>query len=205
MKSESQAGQDLFVWEMTEHKTDGYYLDLGCNDAVFHSNTYALEQLGWTGLLVDVVGGCESRKGTFVRCDATQPSERLLFLYSQMPVVVDYLSLDVDQATIPALKTLPFATHTFRIITVEHDAYTGDNSRRSEIRSFLSGLGYNLVCADVCVEWPPGTKPVPFEDWWCFPDLISPALVSTFQCENQFWKDILGRAQPRISEVEWYP
>ncbi len=193
MKSYSQAGQDLFAFSMLEGKTDGYYLDIGCNDAQLHSNTYGLEQEGWTGLMVDIVGGCETRKGTFVKCDASKPDERLMFQYSQMPHVVDYLSLDVDDALIPVLKQVPFSDHTFRVITLEHDAYVRGPDPRTLSRLRLLNLGYKLVCADVKVIPPGMTTPESFEDWYVWPDLVNPELMNRFKCSGEMWNNILLR------------
>lgn len=193
MTSHSQAGQDRFVFSMLEGKTNGFYLDIGCNDAKFHSNTYELEEIGWDGLLVDIVGGCESRKGTFVKCDATRPDERLIFQYSQMPDVVDYLSLDVDEALLPVLSMIPFWDHAFRVITLEHDVYVRGNEPRTYSRMHLIRMGYKLVCADVKVVPPGMTTQEPFEDWWIWPDLVSPELMARYKSSGELWSNILLR------------
>lgn len=188
MNSHSQAGQDLFVFLMTEEKTDGYYVDLGCNDASFNSNTFALEQIGWDGLLVDVVSGCENRKGRFVKSDAANPSDSLRIAYCQLPCVVDYLSLDVDDNLMPTFNSLPWDRVTFRIITLEHDAYRKGPGDRDQTRTMLQAMGYHLVCADVMVEYP---ELFPFEDWWVYPHLINPGLIKRFQCERELWRNIV--------------
>jgi hypothetical protein len=191
MKSYSQAGQDSFVWEMTEQKENGFFLDIGCSDAKHHSNTYALEQKGWTGLLVDILGGCEHRKGIFVQCDAAHPNERLIFNYDHLPPVVDYLSLDVDDALMPVFTALPWGV-TFRVMTIEHDGYRKGPADRDKTRTMLKAMGYHLVCADVKVEWPnPGDRSE-YEDWWVSPEHVNPDLVKKYQCQGRYWKNILG-------------
>jgi hypothetical protein len=191
MISYSQSGQDLFVHAMTEGKTNGFYLDIGCNHPTFHSNTYALEQLGWTGLLVDIVDGCESRKGTFVKCDAANPDERLLFQYDQMPPVIDFLSLDVDEALERVLVKIPFAKHTFRVICLEHDVYCRGFHAWQFSRRWLKSLNYELVCGDVKVI-PPGLNSwQPFEDWWCSPDVVNPELIKQYRCDGKPWNEII--------------
>lgn len=47
----SQAGQDEWVHSIVGDS--GYFVDVGAHDGVVHSNTYALEQLGWTGLCIE--------------------------------------------------------------------------------------------------------------------------------------------------------
>lgn len=51
----SQAGQDKWVVEnVFDHKTGGYFLDIGAYDGVRYSNTFWLEKnLGWSGLCVE--------------------------------------------------------------------------------------------------------------------------------------------------------
>lgn len=193
MTSSSQAGQDLFVWVMTQHKNDGFFLDIGCNDPMVHSNSYGLEQSGWSGLLVDVVGGCETRRSPFIKCDAAHPNERLLFHYSQMPDVVDFISVDVDENLPPVLQAVPFSKHVFRVVVVETDYYLRGEHPRWASRALLSALGYTLVCGDVKIVPPGMDSPQPFEDWWIWPELINPALVKKYKCEGQLWSDILKR------------
>ena len=191
-QSHSQAGQDQWVWEMTEHKADGFYVDLGCSDAQKHSNSYALEQLGWKGLLVDIVDGCELRKGTFIKSDAATPNDRLKLYYSHLPAVVDYLSLDTDEALMGSFAALPWDKVTFRVATIETDVYRKGPHDRDNIRTMMKALGYYLVCADVCVEWPVGHAPVPYEDWFAMPELVNPDLIKRFKCDGKFWKHILA-------------
>ena len=50
----SQIGQDLWVAEKVfPGVTNGYFLDVGSADGFVNSNTWALEQRGWTGICVD--------------------------------------------------------------------------------------------------------------------------------------------------------
>jgi hypothetical protein len=191
-QSQSQAGQDLWVWQMTEHKTDGIYLDVGCHHPVYHSNTYALEQMGWTGLMVDVVGGCESRKGTFINCDAGNPSERLKFHYGLLPEVVDFLSLDAEDNTVPAFLALPWDKVAFRTACIETDVYRKGPEDRDRMRTLLKAMGYKIVCGDVQVGWPHPEDRSAFEDWVVKPELVNPDLVKRYyQEEARYWKDIL--------------
>lgn len=185
-KSYSQAGQDLFAFTMTEGKTNGFYLDIGCNHESFHSNTYGLEQIGWTGLLVDIVGGCENRKGRFVKCDILHPTEHLLWAYATMPEVVDYFSLDVDDALLNSMGTIPLGRHTYRVITLEHDLYRVGERPQRMVREFLSKYGYQLVCGNVSVE---GYGQ--FEDWLVHPDLVNPDLIKKYQCDGKDWREIM--------------
>lgn len=50
----SQIGQDKWlIGRVFPGVTDGYFVDIGCADGVLHSNTKALEDLGWQGIGID--------------------------------------------------------------------------------------------------------------------------------------------------------
>jgi hypothetical protein len=54
MHSRSYQGQDLFVIEVLQGKTGGWFLDSGASNGVRGSNTWLLEKaFGWTGLCVE--------------------------------------------------------------------------------------------------------------------------------------------------------
>jgi hypothetical protein len=192
MTSQSQAGQDRWVWEMLERKTDGYYLDLGSNHASAINNTYALEQLGWNGILVDILPGCETRKGKFFQCDAAHPTPELLAAYQAMPPIVDFLSLDCDDATFAVFRTLPWETKRFRVACIEHDAYRIGPETRNAMRDILWTMGYMIVCADVGIRFPDDSCPVgAFEDWIADPCLVNPDMMAKFCCSGKEWRDIV--------------
>jgi FkbM family methyltransferase len=47
----SQFGADH--WVLSQCKTPGYYVDVGCHDGIDISNTYLLDKNGWKGLCID--------------------------------------------------------------------------------------------------------------------------------------------------------
>lgn len=50
----SQLGQDLWILESTNFKHNGYFIDIGAYDGIYHSNTYLLEKdYGWDGVCVE--------------------------------------------------------------------------------------------------------------------------------------------------------
>ena len=54
MEFKSQVGQDEWVCKMLNNKRNGYFLDIGACEGVYHSNTWYLEkELGWTGVCVE--------------------------------------------------------------------------------------------------------------------------------------------------------
>jgi len=52
-ESYSQFGEDLIVWQFFARCSNGFFVEVGANDPVKFSQTWLLEQNGWTGLLVE--------------------------------------------------------------------------------------------------------------------------------------------------------
>lgn len=188
--SQSQAGQDRFVWEVTGHKSGGTFLDIGAWPFVVNSNTFALEKMGWRGLLVDLQAqNGKQRVSPLLQCDATKINWLESWNKFRLPKRIDYLSLDVDEFTTETLIGLPLNKLRFRVLTVEHDSYWLGPGPRDKQREILKSLGYDLVCEDVMVEYPtPG-------DWVCFEDFyVSPELsraADRFRCVGKKWTEIV--------------
>lgn len=162
MTSTSQAWQDIFAYEMCGHKTDGTFLDVGSYNVVCCNNSYGLERIGWRGLMVDVFRHTEAlprRTSPFLQADATKIDWLAEIGKAGLPRTIDYLSLDVDEATLATLMSMPLSVLKFNVITVEHDAYKLGNGPRDMMRGILAG--YDLVCSDVLID---GFGP--FEDWY---------------------------------------
>jgi len=54
-RSDSPNDLDLKVFEFFKSKgiDKGYYIECGANNGIFQSNTFLLEQIGWTGMLIE--------------------------------------------------------------------------------------------------------------------------------------------------------
>lgn len=181
----SQAGQD--EWVIEQHGDQpGYFVDVGAYDGIEHSNTYALEQLGWTGLCIEpaespfadlsryrvchcVFGaisdhaghvpfnGVAIGTGSDVIC-ATLRS--VLDLY-EAPDVIDYLSIDVEGHELEVLAGMDFDCWHVRLITIEHNLYSDGTARKDAIHVCLTGHGFERVVEDVIA---PGYGR--YEDWY---------------------------------------
>jgi FkbM family methyltransferase len=51
----SQFGEDAMIWELFEGKLDGFFIEVGAFDGYNYAVTYALECLGWKGLLIEAI------------------------------------------------------------------------------------------------------------------------------------------------------
>lgn len=175
----SQAGQDRFVHALLIDGLgikQGTFLDIGCAGLEW-SNSRMLEELGWTGWLIDCQQQAE-RRNPFICGDATRID------YSFLPQEADYLSLDVDDCSLKALEQVLKSGTKFKVITIEHDAWRFGDTQRMPMREILRKAGYDLVCADVSCE-----DGFPFEDWHVSPELSK--LAERFRAEGKHWKNII--------------
>ena len=168
MNSFSQAGQDLWAFKTCGEKTNGTFLDIGCNDPIVHNNTYALEAVGWKGVCVDIVPfNYSKRRALHVVADARQLIPAVERFAKANNGKIDYLSMDADEASFDCLDRLvPFFK--FRAITIEHDVYRLGPSIKGKIFDFLTAFDYKRVREDVRAPETPGMpwSNQPFEDWY---------------------------------------
>lgn len=197
MNTYSQAGQDRFVHAITKGLTTGSFIDIGCGDPEDLSNTYALEQLGWRGLLIDIspdVGPRvqAKRASPFVCANAmTIDWHEVLTKHPlpRLPATVDYLSFDLDEMGARAFERMPWTTHRFRVLTVEHDAYRFGDGPRQAMRATLRRLGYDLLCPNVSNL----RADLEFEDWWVDPGSVDMAVANRFRrTRSALWTEILA-------------
>jgi hypothetical protein len=191
MNSKSQAGQDMFVATVLNGQRNGTFLEIGTNNPVEINNTYMLEtEYGWRGLLVDnsfeSMLACEKeRKSAFQLTDASQHQNWIAALQQaeeinhgaslHPPRYCDYLSLDIDGATLECLRNLPLDRLQFRVVTVEHDAYRNGPIYRQAILDIMYENGYDVLCCDVA------DAGLSFEAWAVMPELVDMTLANKFR------------------------
>lgn len=173
----SKEHQDLFAKKMIgEH---GFFLDIGCRTPVEENNTQLLEQSGWYGMLFDIdkrfVDQCNKQRSNSSFCVDVTSDEFIKTLKDNgCPKVVDYISMDVDGASIQCLKNFLEAGFSFKCMTFEH---TWDLKKPEtencveESRELLHSFGYDILFKDVVLAHSEhiGKK---FEDWWIHPELL---------------------------------
>lgn len=184
----SQAGQDVFALSLVGR--EGYFIEIGSGNGINvpnGSNTKLLEEKGWKGLLIDsnpyYIQCIEYlRESAGVLADAGELDYKELFERFNTPKVIDYISLDVDEANIKVLKVFPFDDYEFKVMTYEHDMYAGRDEckeRKSLAKEVLLNKGYVILCEDVCCK---DSKNEPFEDWYVNPKYIN---VDDYENLNQ--------------------
>lgn len=145
--SYSQSRQDDFALLVTPWQ--GFYLDIGCSVPQWQNNSRALLEKGWTGVNVDRQDHAADWKdypgAHFISADATTIDWRKLRNEGRIGNLVDYLSLDVDDLSLEALKNLLGSEIRFRCATIEHDAYRFGPMMRDSQKQLLLQHGYVLA------------------------------------------------------------
>lgn len=197
----SDAFQDQFVHKILNGKHNGYFVDIGSCGAVNSNNTYFFESLGWKGICIEIEKGYadsyHSRSCTFVNQNALTINYQDLFEQNSSPKWIDYLSVDIDELSIDALRLLPHDKYQFGVITIEHDGYIYGDTYRNQQREFLNGLGYHLLASNVRVP-DRHFKSLStlnhldnngFEDWWVNPSLN----LNNQYFDKMFPEDVIAR------------
>jgi FkbM family methyltransferase len=58
LESYAQNQEDVLAWDYFDHKTDGFFVEIGANHPTELSQTWLLEQRGWKGILVEPLPAC---------------------------------------------------------------------------------------------------------------------------------------------------
>ena len=158
----SQAFQPQFAMQIAKG-APGTYLEIGSHEPVRDSNTYELENTGWTGFSLEFVQRYVDRFNA-QRNNKTVLGNAITFDYTSLPQThYTYLSADIDPAvgTYKATKKILEDGMTFDCITYEHDMYcqhaTGHEhawteepaDTREAAHQLLSSYGYRRVVTDV--------------------------------------------------------
>ena len=209
--SYSQCGQDMFAYSVCA--TDkGTFLDIGACYATKSNNTYGLECKGWSGITIDYCGDYAAqytgvRKAPLTVLDMTAIDwDAFIAEHPMLQDTVDYMSFDIDEASLQVLRKFPFDRLRFRALTVEHDAYRRGDAVRKEIRSILKNAGYDAIATDVMVRimWNGRPEAVAFEDWYVRPELVDMRVANRFRCHAKLWSEVLTTG---LSDAEnlWVP
>lgn len=191
--------QDLFAYQVCGKITNGTYMDIGSGMPIdFGNNTYKLSKIGWKGINFDITNFSEDWKfyrpdHTFICADVTTMDWNKVIEENKIPQVIDYLSFDVDDATIPAMKNFPWNRIRFKVITIEHDCYRVGNETKDFQRKILKEAGYTLLCEDVLVEYGGPNDFKSFEDWWVNLTYIDSNNVKKFEAKNTLGIEIAMR------------
>ena len=188
MESYSQCGQDLFVINILKNKV-GKFLDLGSYLPKKINNTYLLELNGWDGISIDINDYSkewEVRKTPFIKEDCFKLNFNELLPKYFNDKTIEYLSLDMEVVgeRYKLLGNILSTGYDFKVITIEHDSYLGDEyviNEKIPQRELMERYGYKLICSDVSQQQHPNLF---YEDWWINPKYFSDEELSTWYSDK---------------------
>jgi FkbM family methyltransferase len=89
----SEYGEDVWLWELFEGRSEGFFIEVGAYDGYTNSTSYAFEAAGWRGLLIEPLPRrfemCKARRkaSTVVHAAAGAPGG---------PATVDFTAVEDD-------------------------------------------------------------------------------------------------------------
>ena len=183
-RSYSKECQDLFAYYLIGE--EGTFLDLGCWHPDNANNTMLLEEIGWHGLLFDVnleaINKCKNRRLSKSFCiDVSSDVFELVLEAHWKTQCFDYISLDVDSASLKVLENILSMGIEFKCLTFEHDYYLIGEALRKPSRDLLKRFGYILLFEDVKLS--DGSI---WEDWWIKPDAFVPELLELIAAGKEY-------------------
>tara|TARA_R110000824_G_scaffold128568_4_gene289574 strand:- start:76218 stop:77027 length:810 start_codon:yes stop_codon:yes gene_type:complete len=196
--------QDCFAYNLlagsaTEELKDPTFLDIGCYDPLFRNNTFLFEELGWKGLCFDLTdcersfGFSSIRETPFIQMDTTSTNFSILLedLKKEKEwlkggqndtLEVEFISLDVDEASLSTLDRLLEANVRFKCMCFEHDYLRIGEALRRPSRERLHSEGYEMLFPDISFPEPPMCSIMfdgnCFEDWWIDPSFFPDNIMS---------------------------
>lgn len=158
--------QDVFALFINQYQP-GFVVDIGCRDRV-GSNSLLLLKRGWGGVGADINDHSSVWKDypKFFHQINASIKEDVDRLFANVPSIVDFLSIDVDEASLQCLYNINFDDFKFKCICIEHDFYIHGEKLRSPQRTVLEKNGYKRIIQTAA------------EDWWIYPKLIDKQVLA---------------------------
>ena len=191
----AQTCQDVFVDNILNHQEGGYFVDIGAGTGGlpartpgFYSNTYFCERYrNWNGIAIDYDKNWfnaikDQRTCTCLCTDLMHNNINDVLEKNSCPEIIDYLSIDVDDAQWTVFNELDWDKYKFKVLTLEHNLFQSfedcgqnhDIEHREKIknehthyRERLTGLGYKILWGNVILD-----NYGPVEDWWVSEDVF---------------------------------
>ncbi len=183
--------QDQFAYHLIG--SQGFFLDVGCYHPFLGNNTYALESIGWDGLLFDIgddwVNLCRQYRQRKAFCVDVTTNEFSKIIKDNTDVrVFDYISMDVDNASVGGITQLLENDISFKCMTFEHDLYDCGDIRKAPAQKVLEEHGYVALFENVLTDGTGKGVLEPWEDWWINPKHF-PSEILQLQAKDIFYKD----------------
>lgn len=169
-KNYSRHFQDMFVLAVVDGKSNGTFVEIGSGHPTLFNNTKLLEEdYDWKGISIDNSERMchlfsRERKTSIILADAANIDYSLLFKQNCLEEHSDFLRINAENASLEALRRIPFKSYEFSVIQFQHNACWWGNEFREESRKILNKAGYVLLVPDVAINEKDN-----YEDWWVHP------------------------------------
>ena len=171
----SQNYQDVFALLCNDYKP-GKFVDVGCSYPDHCSNVVTLIHNGWSGIGFDLKPNLKQEwniYSSFIsvhQVNVVDEITKVNLEVNQFPDVIEYLNVDIDGYPCQfAIENIDHTKHTFKSITIEHDAYRFGDVFKDAQRAKLLPLGYKMAITTAA------------EDWYYHPDLVSKESLSILE------------------------
>lgn len=194
----SDAKQDEFVANILNFPETGYYIDIGAGHSMNSNNTYYFSNnLHWQGICIENnkehALSYNNRKCAFYNEDALLLEYITIFQKNNAPLIIDYLSIDIDILSTEVLFKIPFDSYKFKVITIEHDFYLYGNKYKERQKQFLCDKNYLLLCENVYIEQHNMPADSPFEDWYVLNSFFKENILDQIKCNSEYPSNILKK------------
>lgn len=184
----SDGMQDIFANFINKQKLNGVMIDIGCREPVIGNNSLLFLSKNWKCVGADIDDYSkqwEKYENFKFHLMDTSIRENVDILFDGLPNVIDFLSLDVDGASLQTLENIDFQKFKFRCMCVEHDFYWRGESLRIPQRNIILSKGYSLVINTAAEDW--------YVDYNLIDDDISNILKNI-----PYHKEIVSEEMPNI-------
>lgn len=93
---------------------------------------------------------------------------KTLLNITNSPLIIDYLSIDVEGAEMEVLNGFPFETYIIKLLTIEHNAYAYGPKLKNDIYDYL--IPRNYIRIEEIANDPIRTCSMGQEDWYIHKD-----------------------------------
>jgi hypothetical protein len=179
----SLSGQDKWVLETLNFKTNGFFVDLGSGNGIKYSNTYILEtEYQWTGICVDV------NKDKFKELEINRTSINInnaiynydgtclidddgkindmsgttvncntfdnIIMNSGNNDIIDYVSINVGGKELDVIKNIDFEKNQIVLMSIQQNQYKVQYNNIDPIFYHMLDNGFNAFIVGVLGEDP---------------------------------------------------
>jgi hypothetical protein len=191
-KTYSKESQDIFVSKLV--REPGFYLDIGSAEPIDGNNSYLLELNGWNGISLDQNNFshefAQLRKNKFIAFDVSRLDWVKFLRDNDVPRIIDYISLDVDDANISVINNFPFDLYEFKIMTFETDKYINENRKIACKNKLEKYPQYQILLEDAQVT----DKNLEWEDWWINTNYFASEILE-IKSKNILWNKFIKKLE----------